>query len=69
MAPRLTLILILTGLCGCSSLTFEPNRVGATNECATDSANLAMYNDCVEQVDTFYDEYELHRKQMESDEG
>jgi len=26
-----------------------------------------MYNDCIEQVDTFYDEYELHRKQKESD--
>lgn len=65
--PKLIVFLAACCLCGCSSLTFEPNRMGATNECATDSANLAMYNDCVEQVDAFYDEYELHRKQMEAD--
>jgi len=63
----LVIVSIVLSLCGCSSLTFAPNRVGAENECATDSANLAMYNDCIEQVDTFYDEYELHRKQKESD--
>jgi hypothetical protein len=63
----LVIVSIVVSLCGCSSLTFAPNRVGAKNECATDSANLPMYNDCVDQVDTFYDEYELHRKQTESD--
>ena len=69
MRSKCALLIISTvlSLCGCSSLTFAPNRVGAKNECATDSANLPMYNDCVDQVDTFYDEYELHRKQTGSD--
>ena len=65
----LVIVSIVLSFCGCSSLTFAPNREGAKNECATDSANLPMYNDCVEQVETFYDGYELHRKQTESDGG
>ncbi len=65
----LVIISIVFSLCACSSLTFEPNRVGARNECATSSANLPMYNDCVEGVETFYDGYELHREQAESGGG
>ena len=65
----LVIVSIVLSLGGCSSLTLEPNRVGAKNECATSSANLPMYNECVEDVEAFYDGFELHRKQAESDGG
>ena len=63
----IAILSMVLSLGGCSTLTFEPDRAGARNECATDSANLPMYNDCIERVDTFYDDYELHRKQAEED--
>jgi hypothetical protein len=69
MKPSLTTILAACCLCGCSTLTFEPNRAGPESECATTSANLPMYNECMADVDTFFENYEQHRRQAESADG
>ena len=63
-------ILLACLLCGCATpITFEPSETGAQHQCAGSSANLAQYNDCMEQVDAFYREYEQHRKSSEQDDG
>ncbi len=60
-------VAVLAALGGCSSLTFAPNRMGAEHECATGSANLPQYNDCMEQVDGFYTEFEEHQRRQQGD--
>lgn len=60
--------LLLLCLSGCgTSMTIEPNRAGAESGCADHSGNLSQYNDCMEQVDSFYREYEEHRKLSDQD--
>ena len=76
-SPRTRILLPLlavTFLCGCGTPftfepTFEPNEMGSQQQCAGNSANLAQYNECMEQVDSFWREYERHRAQPESDDG
>jgi hypothetical protein len=61
---------VALGLCGCaSSLTFEPDKTGAENECSRTSPTLAEYNACMERVDALYRDYELHRKLSGKDDG
>ena len=63
-------ILLACLLCGCTTpITVEPSEMGAQHQCAGNSANLSQYNDCMERVDTFYREYEEHRKSSEQDDG
>ena len=47
----------------------EPDETGAQHQCAAESANLAQYNACVEQVEAFYRDYEVHRRLTEDDDG
>ena len=65
-----SIVLLVALLSGCGTpITFEPNEMVAQQECAGHSANLAQYNACMEQVDSFWREYERHRDQSEQDGG
>ena len=72
---KILLLLLFAGLLGgCGTPftfepTFEPNEMGAQQQCAGTSANLAQYNACMEQVDSFWREYERHREQPDADDG
>ena len=49
-------------LAGCSSLTIEPNKMGAENDCAHHSASPSQYNDCMERVDANFRAYEQQKR-------
>jgi hypothetical protein len=53
--------MILCGGCASPS-SVEPSKVGAQNECADLSANLAQYNECRARVDANFEKYERNRK-------
>ena len=67
-APAVLLAVLCLAGCG-TKVTVEPNRMGAQQGCAYESANLAQYNDCAEQVDAFYRDYEEHQQLSEKDDG
>jgi len=58
--------LVAMSLCGCASMKTEPNKMGAQQDCAQNSATLSQYNDCSKQVDTFYQEYEEQKSLEEA---
>lgn len=62
-------ILATAILCGgCASApSVEPSKVGAQNECADLSANLAQYNECRARVDATFEKYERNRKLDDGD--
>ncbi|MEJ2401352.1 MAG: hypothetical protein P8Y52_08155 [Xanthomonadales bacterium] len=69
-----SLLVIVALLSGCGTPftfepTFEPNEMGAQQQCASHSANLAQYNACMERVDSDWRDYERHRDQPERDGG
>mgnify|MGYP001825195935 CR=1 FL=1 len=68
-APLKLALLSGTLLAGCSSVTFEPSKVGAENDCAQYSANLSMYNDCMQRVDANFRAYEQQKRLSEEDGG
>ena len=49
-------------LAGCSSLTIEPSKMGAENDCAAQSATPSQYNDCMERVDANFRAYEQQKR-------
>lgn len=70
MKPLLTLCLLATLLSACGSQpTFKPNKMGAQQNCAHDSASLSQYNECSEYVGEFYRDYEQHQAESGNDGG
>ena len=53
-------------LSGCSTLEWGPSPEGAKNNCATNSANLGQYNECVEHVETFHEDLERQQQMDEN---
>jgi len=65
MKKTLGPILLGSLLAGCSSLSVEPSKMGAENDCAQYSAHLSQYNDCMERVDANFRAYEQQRDNPE----
>lgn len=55
---------------GCANpVAVEGGKMGAQNECGERSATLSQYNECAQNVDARYRDYELQRKLSEKDDG
>lgn len=58
------------GAAGCAApMAVEGGKMSAHNECGERSATLSQYNDCTEQVDVRYRDYESQRRLSEQDDG
>jgi len=63
-------ILAMLALSACAtSVTFEPSKAGAENDCARLAPHLADYNACMERVEAEYRAYELQRKLDDEDDS
>ena len=63
-------VFLIMGTAGCAAPTaVEGGKMGAHNECGERSATLSQYNECANQVDARYRDYETQRKLSEKDDG